>query len=287
MDQNKVEIKLDQLIMVEEPYNILQDLELLEYGGLKAKVYNEYLNPDEGGPIGGAECGRHLAILGSIVLAMGFHFKKRHYYLAIHAILDRKSDLIYDAPFLNLYAIPVLAEKSKGKVYGELLGEHNELLYTAEVEYMIMSPAIFTKFYGKNKVEEEIENVESPYKNRRNLTNLVFEGDRLKADYGVILPNDCEGHFRHYPALPVALVGNLFGELGFELFKKHFPGYSKLISPYTTIRAYRLAFAGEFVTFVGRISKHISKDTILVTAEAKVGDEIIASVEFEVKGVNP
>lgn len=287
MEQNKTEIKLDELIMVEPPYNILQDLEMTEYGGLRAKVYSEYLHPDEGGPIGGAECGRHLAILGSIVLAIGFHFKKRHYYLAVHALLNRIGSRVNDSAYFNLYAMPIMAEKSKGKVYAELLDDRNEVLYTAEVEYMIMSPAIFTKFYGNYKVEEVIPTNGNPYRDRRHLSNVVVEGDRIKGDYGTILAHECDGHFRNYPALPVALVGNLFGELGFKLFNATIPGYQKVISPRTSIRAYRLAFSGEFVSFVGRIAKRIAADTILVTAEAKVGDEIVANVEFELKGVNP
>ncbi len=271
--------------MVEKPYNILQNLELMEYGGIKAKVYNEYLDPDEGGPMGGAECGRHLAILGSIALAYGFHHKRRHYYLAVHAVLERKTSHISESNHFIAYAIPVLAEKRKGKIYGEILDEHNAVLFTAEVEYMIMSPAVFTKFYENFKLDEEIPAVESPYRNRRRLTNLVFKGDRISADYGTIVGSECEGHFKNYPALPVAVIGDLFRELGFALYKKFFPGYDKMISPRTSIRAYRLAFHGESVAFVGRISKRISRGVILVTAEAKVGDEIISSVEFEVKGV--
>lgn len=279
-------MELGNLIMVEAPYNILQELTPMEYGGVRAKVWNEYLHPDEGGPIGGAECGRHLAILGSIALAASFNHKKRHYYLAIHAVLNRKTDLTDEIPHFNLYAIPVMADKRKGKIYGEILGAHNELLYTAEVEYMIMSPAVFTKFYGKNKLETKVETIDEPYRNRRHLSNWVVEGDRARADFGTIAAAECEGHFRDYPALPVALVGNLFGELGFRLFRENLPGYRKIISPYTSIRAYRLAFAGEFVHFVGRISKRLSSNTILVTAEAKVDDEIIANVEFELRGVN-
>lgn len=274
------------MVMVEEPYNILHDLELQDDGSIKAKVVNEYIYRDEGGPIGGAECGRHLAILGSIVLAHAYHHKNRHYYLAIHAVLVRKHDKVFPSDFLHLHVSPVLVEKRTGKVYGEMSSTEGEVIFSAEIDYMIMSQAVFSKFYDRFKTDVEIHNEVSPYINRRHLTDITLNGDRVSGEFGVVEAHECEGHFRNYPSLPVALIGNLFGELGFTLFKQNLPGYKKIISPRTSIRAYRLAFSGEHVSFVGRISKYISADTIQITAEAKVGDEIISNAEFELRGIN-
>ena len=287
MKVEKTELKLDELIMVEEPYNILQNLKLHDDGSISATVENEYIDRDEGGPMGGAECGRHLAILGSIILAHNYHHKKRHYYLAVHALLSRKTDKVFSAEELKLTAKPTLMEKRKGVVLGELLSEENEVIFTAEVEYLIMSPAVFTKFYEKFRVDDPIHNGMSPYINRRHLSDITLNGARATGEFGIVSAQECEGHFRNYPALPVALIGNLFGELGFTLFKHNVPGYKRIISPRTSIRAYRLAFSGERVHFVGRISECLAYDTIKITAEAKVGDEIVANVEFELRGVNP
>ncbi|WP_107822830.1 hypothetical protein [Mangrovibacterium marinum] len=287
MKQEKIVLNLEELIMVEEPYNILQDLEVQDDGSIRATVVNEYIDRDEGGPMGGGECGRHLAILGSIVLAHAYNHKKRHYYLAVHALLSRKSDQVFAAEELLLTAKPTLMEKRKGTVYGELLSADNEVIFTAEVEYLVMSPAVFTKFYGKYQVDTPVHNGVSPYINRRHLSDITLNGERATGEFGIVQASECEGHFRNYPALPVALIGNLFGELGFALFKHNVPGFKRIISPRTSIRAYRLAFTGEHVRFVGRISKYISDDTIQVTAEAKVGDEIVSNVEFELRGVNP
>jgi len=280
-------LKLDELIMVEEPYNILQDLKLHDDGSITATVVNEYIDRDEGGPMGGAECGRHLAILGSIILAHNYHHKKRHYYLAVHALLIRKTDRVFADEELKLRATPTMMEKRKGAVLGEVVSTDNEVIFTAEVEYLIMSPAVFSKFYEKYRVDEPVHNQMSPYINRRHLSDITLNGARATGEFGVVSAIECEGHFRNYPALPVALIGNLFGELGFTLFKHNVPGYRRIISPRTSIRAYRLAFSGEQVRFVGRISKCLSHDTIQVTAEAKVGDEIVSNVEFELRGVNP
>ena len=51
MQQNISPQMLDELIMVEKPYNILQDLILNDDGSVEAKVLNEYSHQDEGGPI--------------------------------------------------------------------------------------------------------------------------------------------------------------------------------------------------------------------------------------------
>jgi hypothetical protein len=58
---------LESLIEVHAPYNILYDISPNTDNGLNAKVKNEYLLPNEGAPIGVAEAGRHMAIMGSMV----------------------------------------------------------------------------------------------------------------------------------------------------------------------------------------------------------------------------
>ncbi len=286
MTTNSSILKLDELIMVEPPYNILQNLKLNEDGSVEAIVVNEYQHQDEGGPIGGAEFGRHIAILGSIALACAYRHKHRHYYLAVHALIERKHSKVYQTDVLKLKTRPVLLEKRKGKIYGELTDQNNELINSATVEYLILDQNVFSRVYERHQKDTLVKNEISPYIHRRNLSNIVIDGHTARGEYGTVLEHECEGHFRHFPALPVALIGGLFGELGFNLFKHNIPGFDKVVSPRTDIRAHGLVFSGEHLHFTGKISKWISDDTIQITAEARVGDEIVSDVEFELKGVN-
>lgn len=279
--------KLDthDYIMVEKPYNILRDVMLNDDGTIEAKVTNEYLHKEEGGPIGGGEFGRHIAILGSVALALDLNHKKNHYYLAVLADLRRENEKVYRQDELRLKAKTLSHKKRKGKIHGELFNKENEVIYSAEIEYMVLSKAVFSKFYGRHRKDAPVNNEISPYINRRNLTNVVINSNMASGDYGIVFENECEGHFRHYPALPVALIGGLFGDLGFHLFKHEISGYDKLISPRTVIKARGLVFSGEHIYFVGKICKRISKNHIVIFAEAKVGEEVVADVEFELKGI--
>ncbi|KOH43425.1 hypothetical protein [Sunxiuqinia dokdonensis] len=285
MKENQPDIKLDELIMVESPYCILQDLKLEEDGSITAKVFNEYQPSDEGGPIAGAEFGRHIAILGSIALANALQHNHSHYFLAVRANIKREIQDAYRFDELKLYAKPMKLEKRKGKIYGEIYGRNNELVNTAKVDYMILEREVFSKVYERHKKENSYQNKVSPYIKRRHLTNIVIDGHTARAEFGTILKNECEGHFRDFPALPVALIGGLFGELGYQLFKHNLPGFDTIISPRTDIKAHGLVFSGEHLHFAGRISQWISDEAILITAEALVGDDVVADVSFILKGV--
>lgn len=285
MKKNQSEMKLDELIMVEPPYCILQDLKLGDDGSITAIVFNEYQPQDEGGPIAGAEFGRHIAILGSIALANALSHNHSHYFLAVRANIKREIPDAYRFDELNLYAKPIKLEKRTGKVYGEIYGQNNELVNTAKVEYMILEREVFSKVYERRKRENSIKNKVSPYIKRRHLTNVVVDGHTARAEFGTILKNECEGHFRNFPALPVAMIGGLFGELGYQLFKHNLPGYDTIISPRTDIKAHGLVFSGEHLHFAGRISQWISDDAILITAEAMVGEDVVADVKFILKGI--
>lgn len=276
---------LEKLIMVEHPYNILQNIRYHDDGSIEARVFNEYIHEDEGGPIAGGEFGRHIAILGSIALAIELDHKNRHYYLAVHADLKRKNKRVYNQDELHLKAKVLSKKKRTGKIFGEIFDNSGEPVFSAEIEYMVFSQSIFSKVYGRHQKDIVVENVISPYKHRRNLSHVVVDGENAIGELGRIKPHECEGHFRSFYALPVALLGGLFGELGFHLFRKNIPGYDKLVSPRTVIKAKGLAFSGEKIHFTGKISKRISKSRIEITAKALVRDEVVADIVFELQGV--
>ncbi len=60
--------------------------------------------------------------------------------------------------------------------------------------------------------------------------------------------------------------------------------YEKIIGKSVLINARRLTFAGEFVHFEGRLIER-KENSIVMYAEAFVGDEIIADVTTELVGV--
>ena len=151
-------VPLDQLIMVEKPYNILKDLIRNEDGSVEATLINEYLPEEEAGPIGCAEFGRHIAILGSIVLSNTFNHKEKHYYLAMHADLERKHSHVYKSDELNLIAKTIIKEKRGGKVYGEISNQAGEIIYSATLDYQVISQAVFSRLYAKHKKEVVIKN---------------------------------------------------------------------------------------------------------------------------------
>jgi hypothetical protein len=282
---NKLESEAN-LIMVKYPYNKLFGI---KYDGeiLEAKVINEYLTEGEEGPIGVAEAGRHLAICGSICLAKEYNFNDSAYFLAIHAKLTRIDSKIENSDFFSLKTKAIFKGKRNAKIHGEIFSDSNELIFSVEIEYQIIQQNIFQKLFNKNLNTTIIQNNVSPYIKRKNLTNLIVSNKNAQGDYGKVLPHECEGHFENYPALPVAIVGNLFIDLGIKLFNKHTNNtFSKALIIDTEIKALRLAFSGEEVRFSTNLKSIISEDEVIITGEAKVEDEIVSTIEFKIKGCN-
>ena len=271
-------------IMVEAPYNILSNYQLQADGSISATIKNEYLHENEGGPISCAEFGRHLAILGSVLLANEYNHKDKHYFLANHADLKRVHEYVTKSEDFTISAKVVTKEKRKATIQGVIYDRFEIPVYEAEVSYQVMHPKIFNRFFGQYQLEHTYTNEVSPYIQRKNLTQVEILNQNATATYGIIEANDCEGHFQNYPALPVALVGGLFCELGMHLVRSVLP-YQTIIALSTDIKANRLAFTGEELTFEGRVAEQINDDTFRITAISKVGDEQVAEADFVLKGV--
>ncbi len=278
---------LTSLIMVKAPYNVIYDICINSDDSVSGKIKNEYLSEQEGGPIGVSEAGRHLAILGSMALAKDYGFPDAHYYLAIHATLDRHSSQIKHADsYLALNVKTLLKEKRTATVTGEIRYPDGELIYTITIVYKVLSQSVFSKLFGQHKNSEKIQNTISPYINRKKLTSLVFEGDKVTGTYGEVLAKECEGHFLDYPALPVAIIGNLYVELAIKLFNKYTNNqFDKMIVLNTTINALRLAFSGEEVIFEHSIKEVLSADSVILSGVTKVRGEVISNTEIKLLGV--
>lgn len=275
--------KLENMIMVKKPYNILFDVKEELDGSISGSVNNEFLYKDKWGPIGASEAGRHLAILGSMALANQTDSKK--YYLAVHATIKRNNLLVQDIDILKLQAKVTTLNKRDGEITGDIYDAENQSIYTAIIKYKIFAPQVFLKLFNSFKSTVEIKNEFSPYQKRKELSNITINGIDIKGDYGIIRPHECEGHFNEYPALPVAVIANLLGELGIKLFLHNNTDFTKVIVTSACISAYRLAFHGEYVTFNAKVINK-KNNSISVIGEVKVGTDLIADAQFEVIGLN-
>ena len=284
METNLLNLSLDNLIMVDEPYNILEDVIVKEDGSLVAKVRNEYLMEGESGPMQCSEFGRHIAVLGSMLLAKNNPSKEKHYYLAGTADLRRSHLRIYENDVFWLRASVMEQNRRGGKVFGEMVDINGDELYTGEVDYKILKGSMFERLYAHGKVDDSPINDISPYQSRKKLRNVYVDEDKISAIYGVVSAAECQGHFNNYPCLPAAVVGCLFGELALNLLQ-HVTGFTKMVDQSAIVKAKRLTFAGEFVRFEGKLLEQKSDNTIVMFAEAFVGDEVIAEVTTEVVGV--
>ncbi|WP_066631179.1 hypothetical protein [Labilibacter marinus] len=284
METNVLELSLQDLIMVTKPYNILEDIKTDEEGNVIASVKNEYLMKQESGPMQCSEFGRHAAILGSMLLAKNNTRQEKHYYLAIKADLTRNHLEVYENEEFTIKVSPISQTKRAGSVYGELFDSNDNVLFTAEVGYMVLNRTTFQRLNANNKIENILSQEISPYKVRKRLRNVFVDENKISATYGVVNSSECEGHFENYPCLPVAIVGGLFGDLAVNLLE-HVTGCHQMIDKSAVINAKRLAFAGEFVHFEGKLLEQKEDNTIVMFAQAFVGDEVIADVTTEVVGV--
>lgn len=274
----------EQNIMVEAPYNILSKYQLQTDDSITAKVKNKYWHENEGGPISCAEFGRHLAILGSIILAHEYQHNQKHYFLANHADLKRVHENVTQSEEFTISARVVSKGKRKAVIEGVIHDSFGIPVYKAVISYQVMHPKIFNRFFSKYKLEHNYTNKISPYIQRKNLTQVEIIRQNATATYGIIEANDCEGHFEAFPALPVALVGGLFCELGMHLVRSVLP-YQTIIALTTDIKANKLPFVGEELQFEGFIAEQINSTTFRIQAQAKIGEEIVGEADFVLKGI--
>lgn len=270
--------------MVKAPYNVLFDVNIIGDKNIKAKVENEYIYKDEYGPVSVSESGRHLAILGSLLLAD--KAEDKNYYLATGANIKRHQFASFPVTQnFNLSAELISLDKKKGEVYGQILNEENETIYEAFISYSVLKDSLFSRLFKKYRIENSLQPfVQNPYTTRRGFSEINVCSDKIEAVYGVIAPEDCQGHFQEFPALPVAIIANLFGELGVRLFLHNFPKFSKAYFTNAKLSAERLAFHGEFLTFRAEVVTK-STDVLDFRCEALINDKVIARGESQIKGI--
>ncbi len=272
---------LGKLVCVTKPYCALQKIRKIGEYELSAEIKVENTTSGEPTLISVAEAGRHLAILGSYVLAMRNPLNVKHYYLANKAILlnagnhsnattpldsKRPTRLIVKAKVISLD----LGTKA-GSASTEVSTSTGEVIFTLDVYYQILKADLFQKLFKKNYNPLHIHNGFNPYTQVAPFNNLVYTNDAVTADFGIVTPEQCVGHFDYYPALPIAILCSVLVKLGIIHFKKVLETEDiKYSIKQVSVSAVRLAFAGERVLLH---SSYVCKECNVYTFYVKGVDE--------------
>lgn len=251
--RNEIGHNLDPSILanisVTKPYFALSNLSC--YGDyIYAEFTTELTNIDEEGPIGAAEVGRHLAILGSVVLAKENPKNERHHYLATDATITRCSSKTSVNYTLTCRAKMVFMNRKKGVVEGEIFDHDGTVLYKIEVTYMILGKMIFERMFAQHQMETLFTPDFNPYKTDAQFVAQKLDVKSCYASIGTVTKEDCPGHFNNFPALPVARLGTSIGKIGGLHFMHLNPSDKKkyLISN-VELHARQLIFVGEEIKF--------------------------------------
>ncbi len=252
-----LETQVKDLICVTRPYYALKNLQQIGGDILQAEILVENIFSGESTLIFSAEAGRHLAILGSCALALQNPLNTKHYYLANQAYLERAEDVTNilhtgepQRSRLVLQAKVVYLDLSNkiGKVETKIMTQAGDLIFKLDVSYQVLKADLFQKLFRRNYKEELNANPVNPYTQIVDIQNLNYRQNILSGDLGIIQPEQCVGHFDHYPALPIAILCGTLAKLG-SLHLKSLLNNDNI--KYTTkkvpITANRLAFAGEHV----------------------------------------
>jgi len=198
-------------ICTSSPYFALKKLEILSENTVSAQVPVETFIPRENSVISAAEVGRHLAILGSCAASLIDESFTKKYFLAIKAELNYL-DPSFKASKESLYAIASAFQYGERKTLSKvnLYTKTGKRVYSLSVVYQIFQEKVFERLFSSHFTLGNENFGFNPYVEFLHLHNLSFEENKLKATVGPILAEYCLGHFKNYPALPVAVImGNL------------------------------------------------------------------------------
>jgi 3-hydroxymyristoyl/3-hydroxydecanoyl-(acyl carrier protein) dehydratase len=271
-------------ICVRAPYFALEDLAIADLDGeVTAKIPVQLEPKPEATPIGVAEAGRHLAILGSCAGALTVPASGRHYYLASAA----RGRWLQDDPARHHDGL--LLGRARTKFTGRRSATAYTLLSTAagvplfmlDVDYTVLSAQTFTRLFAdahRYGVPDDSTG-ENPYRTPPPLADIHRAGDDLVASVAV-RPELCPGHFVEYPMLPVAVATSAMTGLAGQLLAQ-LEDVPDL--PYTVVRARlranSLVYAGQTLTFSARRESTTGTDHA-VHCDAQADGRLIASIDL-------
>ncbi|MEN8121727.1 MAG: hypothetical protein ABFS35_15355 [Bacteroidota bacterium] len=243
--------KILNKISVKPPYFALSNMVMETNETLSAMVPVEQPMGNEYGIISAAEAGRHMAILGSCALSIKNPNPGRHYYLAVGAKVKKISNLD-ETGVLFGKANVVHLDKRNGIVSTKLFTENGQLLFIIEVTYKIMQHNLFEKLFIQNKQNEPfIPIYNSPYQKDHPLSEPIFTNNILKTSLGPLQPNECQGHFQNFPAVPVAILMHSLSKAAGQLLAHNMGNKSlSYIVERGVVKAENLAFAGSKINIV-------------------------------------
>lgn len=271
-------------ISVRPPYYALKDVCRFPGGGLTARISRGQALGHEARPIGSAEVGRHLAILGSCASADVNPSPGRHYFLARRARFRRLAPLDTGPGdgFIGV-AHADLQGRSWSVARCALRSEEGVGLFELEVEYQVLSLRLFERLFrgacnADTPAGSEDAPDDDPHREAPALERIRGEPGRSRAVLRVDAPM-CRGHFPSFPAMPVAKLAQSLMTLTSELFLEMTgaSGRSVVVGD-SRLEADRLAFAGSDLLLEARHVRS-DEDGKVFVSRALLGDAIAGRIE--------
>ncbi|GAB7526683.1 hypothetical protein [Paraburkholderia sp. 2C] len=197
---------------VERPYFAFDELSLSADGAVVGDVRREHALGYECGPLGAAEIGRHLAILGSCAAAAHSASDERLYYLVTHAELRRHGVVRAGLPLARdaCRGTATIVERTARTLSAQTtmqIGDDAPFV-SLFVRYRVLSELLFARLFAHLAVGRDHTGIASPYVEPIPLVWSEPRGDSIVARNHGLSARDCAGHFRGYPAWPVAIIAS-------------------------------------------------------------------------------
>lgn len=190
--------------------------------------------------------GRHLAILGSCALARNNARPGKFFYLANEALLIR-----HELKSLNRQEPLLVLARPDGKSHAEIEMRtlDGSLSSTLRCRYQVLSERAFARFFASKKRPGQgaANGSASPYAKPVELNRLYTDAGQAVSLLDEVTAQMCLGHFRNYPAMPVAMLMDGLHRLACAHASEHVARGFRLIT--CAVGADQLAFAGESVEF--------------------------------------
>lgn len=273
-----------ELISVRPPYCALED-PVLGDGTVTARVRRTYPMKQECGPIAAAEVGRHLAIAGAVAAATRNAKTGKHFYLARGARIERVADGVAGADNASGFQIGASSDgvEQRRAIASAVLRQEQSGrwvdLYRIEVEYDVISPAIYARMArGLPEIDMSVLREEDVFS--LPLTPVLDQYGAARAEL-TVKPEFCFGHFPEYPSFPVAKMMHLLSNLAGEhlALRSGVPGLRYAVER-AGVSAERLPFAGSVVTLR---SAHVGEEpdgTHHFKCAALIGDDLCGAMDL-------
>lgn len=274
-------------IAVERPYFAFSKLFTGENGEILGEVQREHPLGYECSPLGAAEIGRHLAILGSCAAAAESDDTRR-FYLATRAEYQRIKITQHDLPKHTKFLATARVEQSSARTLSAKMTMQigNDIPFVSlYVEYRILSEPLFQRLFAHLAVAEKDTGNESPYTNPIPLSWSEPTHTTIVAQNGGLPPHNCAGHFRGYPAWPVAIIVACMLRTVEKLLQHVLQSPVQWLMDNCTVEAFELVAAATPVTFSTTYLGAMAESQHKFICVASAGNEMCARVVTAIRVV--